>query len=65
MDRRPRNVVLGELYARYSLFEAHAGNSLCCRGHSNSRSSRFHGRTDSVAVGVVGGSTSGVKKDQL
>lgn len=39
----PKNVALGELYAKYSLFDAHAGNSFCCTPRSASQSSRFHG----------------------
>nr|CAD7458061.1 unnamed protein product [Timema tahoe] len=47
----PRKVADGELYARYSLLEHHAGNSLCFKGHVLSpSSSRFHGNIVSVAV---------------
>lgn len=50
----PKKVEDGELYAKYSLFEAHAGNSFCCRGADPSASSpRFQGNTLSVAVGVA------------
>lgn len=50
----PKNVALGELYAKYSLFDAHAGNSFCfIAPPSASPSSRFQGNWDSVAVGVV------------
>lgn len=49
----PKNVALGELYARYSLLDAHAGNSFCFSTKPSS-SCRFHGNTDSVAVGVLG-----------
>lgn len=48
----PKKVALGELYAKYSLFEAHAGNSFCCNA-SASASSRFQGNCLSMAVGVV------------
>lgn len=55
MDDLPKNVALGELYAKYSLFDAHAGNSFCLIAPPSlsSSSPRFHGRTDSVAVGVA------------
>lgn len=51
----PRNVALGELYAKYSLFDAHAGNSCCfiAPPSASSSSSRFHGNCVSVTVGVV------------
>lgn len=49
----PKNVALGELYARYSLLDAHAGNSFCFSTKPSS-SWRFHGNTDSMAVGVLG-----------
>lgn len=49
----PKNVALGELYARYSLLDAHAGNSFCFSTRPSS-SCRFHGSTDSMAVGVLG-----------
>jgi len=50
----PKKVAEGELYARYSLLEHQAGNSLCFSGHVLSPSSSlFHGNTVSVAVGVV------------
>lgn len=51
----PKKVALGELYAKYSLFDAHAGNSFCFNAPplSSSSSSRFHGNCDSIAVGVV------------
>lgn len=52
-DKLPKNVALGELYAKYSLFDAHAGNSLCCTASASSSSSRFHGNWVSVTVGVV------------
>lgn len=48
----PKKVALGELYAKYSLFEAHAGNSFCCNP-SVSSSLRFQGNWVSIAVGVV------------
>lgn len=48
----PRKVALGELYAKYSLFDAHAGNSFCCNP-SVSSSFRFQGSWVSIAVGVV------------
>lgn len=48
----PKKVALGELYAKYSLFDAHAGNSLCCNPSASS-SLRFHGSWVSIAVGVV------------
>lgn len=48
----PRKVALGELYAKYSLFDAHAGNSFCC-SPSASSSLRFQGNWVSIAVGVV------------
>lgn len=50
----PKKVALGELYAKYSLFDAHAGNSFCFKAPpSPSSSTRFHGNCDSIAVGVV------------
>lgn len=49
----PKNVALGELYARYSLLDAHAGNSFCFSTKPSS-SWRFHGSIVSVAVGVLG-----------
>lgn len=50
----PKNVALGELYAKYSLFDAQAGNSFCFKAPpSPSSSSRFQGNCDSIAVGVV------------
>lgn len=50
----PKKVADGELYARYSLLEHQAGNSLCFNGHVLSPSSSlFHGNMVSVAVGVV------------
>lgn len=48
----PRNVALGELYAKYSLLLLHAGNSFCC-SPSASSSLRFQGNWVSMAVGVV------------
>lgn len=48
----PKKVALGELYAKYSLFDAHAGNSFCCKP-SVSSSFRFQGSWVSIAVGVV------------
>lgn len=50
----PKKVEDGELYAKYSLFDAQAGNSHCCKGAEPSASSpRFQGNTLSVAVGVA------------
>lgn len=51
----PRKVALGELYVKYSLFLAQAGNSVCLMAplSSLSSSTRFQGKVDSVAVGVV------------
>lgn len=48
-------MALGELYARYSLLEAHDGNSFCLTApfSSSLSSPRFQGNTDSIAVGVV------------
>lgn len=55
IDKLPKNVALGELYAKYSLFDAHAGNSCCfiAPPSAPSSSSRFHGNCVSVTVGVV------------
>lgn len=54
-DALPRNVALGELYAMYSLLDAHAGNSFCLMAPPSASfsSTRFHGSDDSMAVGVV------------
>lgn len=49
----PKKVADGELYAKYSLLEAHEGNSDCFRAVVPSASSRFHGNMVSVAVGVA------------
>lgn len=49
----PKKVALGELYAKYSLFDAHAGNSFCCKPSFVSSSLRFQGSWVSMAVGVV------------
>ncbi len=48
----PKKVLVGELYAKYSLFVAHAGNSLCLTGEESlsCSSSRFQG---SPSVGDV------------